>query len=410
MKNNVIKISGRFNTAICYTKVIEDEAIAQIKRMCDYEMTCGSNIRIMPDVHAGKGCTIGTTMTITDKIVPNVVGVDIGCGMYTVKFDEENLDLKKVDEIVHSIPSGMNVWNEYQEEFDFTKLICFKNLKSLEYLKRSLGTLGGGNHFIEIDESADKTKYLVIHSGSRNLGKQVAEHYQHLAIALNKDDADYQKKRNEIIQSYKIQGRKEEISDALKTLHWQYKNKEKIPEDLCYLEGEAFKNYLHDIKICQKFAIRNREKMAEIFLEKLSIKPIETFHTIHNYIDVDEMILRKGAIAAHKGEKVLIPINARDGSILAIGKGIPEWNFSAPHGAGRIMSRVKAKKNLNLNDFKAAMNGIYTTSVNENTLDEAPMAYKSLDDILDVVKSTVDVIEVLRPIYNFKSDAKGKIS
>ena len=400
----MFEIKGKVNTAICYAKVVEDEAIEQIKRMCDYEMTAGSKIRIMPDVHAGKGCTIGTTMTITDKAVPNVVGVDIGCGMYTVDLGKADIDFEKFDEAAHFVPSGMNVWEGRQERFDLTELRCYRELKDSKRLERSLGTLGGGNHFIEIDESADGTKFLVIHSGSRNLGKQVAEHYQKLAINLDRGYGEYFEKRDEIIRTYKEQGRRKEIQEALKQLLFQvYESEPSMPDDLCYLSGKYLENYLHDVVICQAFARRNREKMAEIMLDRCNMAAGTAFHTIHNYIDTDEMILRKGAIAAHEGEKVLIPINMRDGSVLAVGKGNPEWNYSAPHGAGRIMSRRKAKENLDMDEYKKTMEGIYTTSINENTLDEAPMAYKSLDDIIDVIRESVDVIDIMKPIYNFKA-------
>ena len=399
-----IEIQGKVNTAICYAKVVEEEAIEQIRRMCDYPMTEGSKIRIMPDVHSGKGCTIGTTMTITDKAVPNVVGVDIGCGMYTVDLGKGDIDLMLLDATAHFIPSGMNVWEGRQERFDLTGLKCFRELKDTRRLERSLGTLGGGNHFIEVDVSSDGTKYLVIHSGSRNLGKQVAEYYQKLAINLNRGYGDYLERRDEIIRTYKEQGRQEEIQEALKQLHWKvFGGETSIPEDLCYLTGKYLEDYLHDVEICQAFAKRSREKMAEILIEKTGLSAGDSFHTIHNYIDTDEMILRKGSIAAHEGEKVLIPINMRDGSVLAIGKGNPEWNYSAPHGAGRIMSRTKAKNTLSMDDYREAMKDVFTTSVNSQTLDEAPMAYKSLDDIIDVISESVDVIEVLKPIYNFKA-------
>lgn len=399
-----IEIKGKVNTALCYAKVVEEEAIEQIRRMCDYAIAEDSKIRIMPDVHAGKGCTIGTTMTITDKVVPNVVGVDIGCGMYTVNLGKDDVDFEKLDEAAHFIPSGREVWEGRQERFDLTDLHCYRELKDAKRLARSLGTLGGGNHFIEIDEATDGTKYLIIHSGSRNLGKQVAELYQKLAINLNRGYGEYLKKMDEIISSYKEQGRRSEIQSALKQLQWQvYESPVSIPEDLCYLEGKYLEDYLHDVEICQVFARRSREKMAEIILERTRMNGCDAFHTIHNYIDTDEMILRKGAIAAHKGERVLIPINMKDGSILAIGKGNPEWNYSAPHGAGRIMSRTKAKNELNLDEYKQAMKGIYTTSANENTLDEAPMAYKSQESIIDVIRESVDIIDVMKPIYNFKA-------
>ena len=397
----MLEIKGKVNTAICYASVIEEEAIEQIRRMCDYEFTAGSRIRIMPDVHAGKGCTIGTTMTITDKAVPNIVGVDIGCGMYTVSLGKADIDFERLDEAAHFIPSGMNVWEGRQEHFDLEQLRCYRDLKDTKRLERSLGTLGGGNHFIEIDESADGEKYLVIHSGSRNLGKQVAELYQKLAVDLSKGKEEYFKKRDEIIRTYKEQGKRKEIQAALKKIAWEQKES-LIPEDLCFLYGSYLEDYLHDVEVCQRFARRNREKMAEILLERTGIAAGEAFHTIHNYIDTEEMILRKGAIAAHVGEKVLIPINMRDGSVLAVGKGNAEWNYSAPHGAGRIMSRKAAKDKLSLEEYRETMKGIYTTSVNEATLDEAPMAYKSLDDIIDVIRDSVDIIDEMKPVYNFK--------
>ncbi len=400
----MIEIKGKMNTALCYAKVVEKEAIEQIRRMCDYPMTEGSQIRIMPDVHAGKGCTIGTTMTINGKAVPNVVGVDIGCGMYTVNLGKADIDFEKVDEAAHFIPSGRDIWDGRIERFGLTDLACYRQLKETKRLAKSLGTLGGGNHFIEIDEASDGTKYLVIHSGSRNLGKQVAELYQKLAVNLDRGYGEYLEKREEIIHTYKEQGRREEIQEALKQLHFKvYESEPTMPEDLCYLSGRYLEDYLHDVVICQTFAKRNREKMAELLLERTGMTGGEAFHTIHNYIDTEEMILRKGAIAAHKGEKVLIPINMRDGSVLAVGKGNPDWNFSAPHGAGRLMSRTDAKAKLGMKEYEESMKGIYTTSVNEYTLDESPMAYKSLDDIIDVIKDSVDIIDIMKPIYNFKA-------
>ena len=398
----MFEIKGKVNTAFCYAKIVEDEAIAQIRRMCDYEFTEGSQICIMPDVHAGKGCTIGTTMTVIDKAVPNIVGVDIGCGMLTVNLGKIDIDFEKVDEAAHYIPSGMNIWEGRQERFDLEELRCFRSLKNTKWLECSIGTLGGGNHFIEIDQSADGTKYLVIHTGSRNLGKQVAEIYQQLAIDLNKGKETYFQQRDEIIRTYKEQGRRNEIQAALDEISWN-KRETTMPEDLCFLYGSYFEDYLHDVEICQRYARRNREKIAEILLDRTGMTGTDAFHTIHNYINTEEMILRKGAIAAHKNEKVLIPINMKDGSVLAVGKGNPEWNFSAPHGAGRVMSRTKAKNTLDMQEYKKVMEGIYTTSVNEATIDEAPMAYKSLEDIIDVIKESVDVIEVLKPIYNFKA-------
>ena len=400
----MFEIKGRVNTALCYAKVVEEEAIEQIRRMCDYAISENSKIRIMPDVHSGKGCTIGTTMTICDKAVPNIVGVDIGCGMYTVSLGKTEIDFKRIDEVTHFIPSGKEVWEGRMERFDLTELDCYRNLKDTRRLERSLGTLGGGNHFIEIDEDSEGGKYLIIHSGSRNLGKQVAQFYQNLAIDLNRGYGDYLEKRDEIIKTYKEQGRRSEIQAALKDLHFQvYESQTSIPEDLCFLYGKYLDSYLKDVRICQKVASRNREKMAEIILERTGLEAGEAFHTIHNYIDTDEMILRKGAIAAHRGEKVVIPINMRDGCILAAGRGNPDWNYSAPHGAGRLMSRTKARESLSMDEYRESMKGIYTTSINENTLDEAPMAYKSLEDIIDVIRESVDIIDIMKTVYNFKA-------
>ena len=397
-------IEGKFTTALCYATVVEDEAVEQIRRMCDYPLTEGCRVRIMPDVHAGKGCTIGTTMTVTDKACPNVVGVDIGCGMYTVKLNETALDFEKIDEAAHYIPSGKNVWEGRQERFDLTQLKCYRSLKDARRLERSLGTLGGGNHFIEIDRASDGTFYLVIHSGSRNLGKQAAEIYQQLAVDLHSGKEAFFRERDALIASYKAEGRRKEIQAALKALQKQQtQTAPDVPDDLCWLYGEYLADYLHDVAICQEFARRSREKMAEVLLARTGMTGSDAFHTVHNYIDVDEMILRKGAIAAHKGEKVLIPINMRDGSVLAVGRGCAEWNYSAPHGAGRLMSRTKAQETLSMEDYVSAMEGVYTTSVNQNTLDEAPMAYKRLEDIIGAIKESVDVIEVLKPVYNFKA-------
>ena len=399
-----MEIRGRCGTAIAYAKVIEEEAVEQIRRMCDYEFTEGASIRIMPDVHWGKGCTIGTTMTVRDKVVPNLVGVDIGCGMYTVDLGKGEIDLARFDEAAHFVPSGRNLWDGRQERFDLTALRCYRALKDTKRIARSLGTLGGGNHFIEIDRSADGTNYLVIHTGSRNLGKQVAEYYQNIAIDLSHGKDKLFRARDGLIRRYKAEGRRSELQEALKDLNRGFQAKEsEIPADLAFLYGSYLEDYLHDIEICQNFARRNREVIVHVLLERTGLTAGEAFHTIHNYIDVEERILRKGAIAARVGERVLIPINMRDGSILAVGRGEPDWNWSAPHGAGRLMSRTAAKENLSMNEFRETMADVYTTAVNENTLDEAPMAYKSLADIIDVIEDSVDVIEVLKPIYNFKA-------
>lgn len=397
-------IKGKVNTAVCYAKTIEDAAVEQIRRMCDYELTRDSKIRIMPDVHAGKGCTIGTTMTVTDKACPNIVGVDIGCGMFTVKLTDRTLNFEAIDAAAHAIPSGMDVWPGRVERFDLTALRCYRSLKDTRRLERSLGTLGGGNHFIEVDRSSDGAFWLVIHSGSRNLGKQVAGIYQQLAVDLHMGKEDYFRQREEIIRTYKEQGRRSEIQATLKMLEKNYKVRTSdVPADICWLYGTYLEDYLHDVEICQQFARRSREKMAQIMLEKTGMTAETSFHTVHNYIDTGERMLRKGAIAAHKGETVLIPINMRDGSVLAVGKGNPEWNESAPHGAGRLMSRSEARETISIEDYRTSMAGIYTTSVNEQTIDESPMAYKSLADILDVIDDSVEVLDVMKPVYNFKA-------
>lgn len=395
-------IQGKVALAIAYASVIEETAIEQIRRMCDYDFTRDCKIRIMPDVHAGKGCTIGTTMTIRDKAVPNVVGVDIGCGMYTVRLHEREVDFARLDAAAHYVPSGMKVWERRQAPFDLETLKCFREIKDTRRLQCSLGTLGGGNHFIEVDRASDGTLYLIIHTGSRNLGKQVAEYYQNLAVQLNQGRETYFKKRDALIAEYKASGRRKEIQAALKALKWE-DHPLTVPEDLCYIYGEYLQDYLHDVEICQQFARRNRELIADILMVRAGLTGGEAFHTIHNCIDTDEMILRKGAIAAHKGEKVLIPINMRDGSVLAMGKGNPDWNYSAPHGAGRVMSRGTAREALSMDDYQAVMAGIYSTSINPATIDEAPMAYKSLEDIIGIIGDSVDIIDIMKPIYNFKA-------
>lgn len=400
----MIEIAGKFNTAVCYTDSLEDTAYAQIESVCNEEVFKESKIRIMPDVHAGKGCTIGTTMTITDKVVPNMVGVDIGCGMYTVALGKVDIDLEKFDEAAHFIPCGRNVWESRQERFDLSVLKCYRNLKDTKRLERSLGTLGGGNHFIEIDNDENENKYIVIHSGSRNLGTQVAEFYQGIAIDLNLGKEDYYKQKEEIIRTYKEQGRRNEIQTTLKALEKEFEAKTpSMPRELCYLYGTFMEDYLHDIKICQQFAKRNREKMAEVLLERTGLIGLEVFQTIHNYIDVDEMILRKGAVSAKNGEKLLIPINMRDGSLICVGKGNAQWNNSAPHGAGRLMSRSAAFERLTMEEYKKQMEGIYTTCVNTSTLDESPMAYKNMDEIVANIEPTAKIISHIKPIYNFKA-------
>ena len=400
----MIEIKGKFNTARVFATTVEDGVCEQIKAVCDTEAYAGSKIRIMPDVHAGKGCTIGTTMTVLDRVAPAMVGVDIGCGMYTVYLGKIDIDFEKLDEAAHFIPSGRNVWEGRQERFDLTGLRCYRNLQDSRRLERSLGTLGGGNHFIEVDVDDEGGKYLIIHSGSRNLGTQVANYYQQLAADLDIGKEEYFKKRDEIISTYKAEGRRSEIQDALKQVAKEWQAKEpSLPKELCYLHGSFMENYLHDVDICQKFAERNRARMAEIIMDRCGWTALETFQTIHNYIDVSEMILRKGSVSAKAGEKLLIPINMRDGSLICIGKGNEDWNYSAPHGAGRLMSRTAAFERLTMAEYEQQMAGIYSTCVVPDTLDESPMAYKSIDEIVENIEPTAEIIRRIKPIYNFKA-------
>lgn len=381
-----------------YTKNIEQTAKEQIDKLLEQEVFSNSKVRIMPDVHAGSGCVIGFTADLGNKVIPNIVGVDIGCGMLTVELGKIDIDFKKLDEVINEyIPSGFETHQEEQLlPFDLKKLYMYDNLKNIDRIKKSIGTLGGGNHFIEIDEDDEKNKYLVIHSGSRNLGHQVASYYQKLAIkTLNEISLE---RRNEVIDSLKKQGKQKEISKALKKL----KPLNTIPNELCYLEGIQRTEYLHDMKLCQKYALVNRERMANMILNKMDWIMITSWQTIHNYIGEDN-IVRKGAISAYKNEKVLIPINMRDGCIVGIGKGNGDWNYSAPHGAGRIMGRAKAKEKLSMNDFKESMKNIYTTSVVDETLDEAPMAYKPIEEIIKNIGDTIEIKTIIKPIYNYKA-------
>ena len=389
-----------------FTDDIEQEAINQINELLDQEAFKDSKIRIMPDVHAGKGCVIGFTGNLGDKVIPNIVGVDIGCGMLCVELGNIDLDLERLDKIIREyVPSGMNVHENQRDMFlKLEQLYCYKLLKNKDnWLEKSMGTLGGGNHFIEIDIDEDDNKYLVIHTGSRNLGKQVAEIYQEKAIKYCSYEDETKEEKRKLIKEYKEQHREKEIQDKLIEISKKYEGKTKLPKDLCYLEGKLRENYLHDMKICQEFASENRREIAFIIISKMNLGYINCFETIHNYISFEDNIVRKGAISAKKGEKVLIPMNMRDGCIIGIGKGNDDWNQSAPHGAGRIMSRMKAKKFFNLDEYKESMKDIYTTSINENTIDEAPFVYKPMQEIIDNISDTADIIKIIKPIYNFKA-------
>ncbi|GKX65957.1 RNA-splicing ligase RtcB [Clostridium sp. TW13] len=406
-----MEIKGKYNTAKVFTDNIEKEAVDQIIELCNQSFTEGCKVRIMPDTHKGASCVIGFTADLGDKVIPNIVGVDIGCGMLTVNLGKVQIDLEKLDNIIHQhVPSGMNVHEGRMVKFpELQNLKCYRNLKKTKRIERSIGTLGGGNHFIEINEGSDGTKYLVIHSGSRNLGTQVADMYQNLAIDLCSGKEDYFIKRDKIIEEYKKEGRRKEIQGALLALKRLYDElKPSYAKELCFLSGKYKEDYLYDMDICQQYATLNRNTMADIILKRLlnkGFEEFESFSTIHNYINFKDNIIRKGSVSAYKGEKLLIPLNMRDGSILAIGKGNEDWNYSAPHGAGRVMSRTKAKEKVCLEEFKASMEGVYTTSVSENTIDEAPMVYKPKEEIINNILETVDIIEIIKPIYNFKAQA-----
>ena len=405
-----------------FTDNIEQEAIDQINVLLEQPAFADCKVRIMPDVHAGAGCVIGFTADLGDKVIPNIVGVDIGCGMFTVELGRidtgingktdssivdyvTDIDYEKLDNVIRTcIPSGRNVHEEINYIFpELKNLRCYNNLKNIDWLERSMGTLGGGNHFIEIDEDFEGRKYLIIHTGSRNLGKQVADYYQNLAVELmiGRDKLAYE--RDRLIAEYKDQGRSSEIQDAIKELRntWRKKTND-IPKELCYLTGKYRDDYIYDMKICQRFAKQNRLMIALKIMLSMGWYSIDLFETVHNYIDESNMI-RKGAISAKKGEKVLIPINMRDGSLLCVGKGNEDWNCSAPHGAGRIMSRNKARESISMESFRESMTGIYTTSVCESTIDESPMAYKPMNEIINNIKDTVDILDVLKPVYNFKA-------
>lgn len=381
-----------------FTNNIDENAIEQINILMQQSTFKDCKVRIMPDVHHGKGCVIGFTSTYKDKIIPNIVGVDLNCAMLCVKLNEKNLDLQELDNVIRMyIPSGKNAHSEKQVDFDLTQLYCYSHLKNIEHIENSIGTLGGGNHFIEIDKDKNDNLYLIIHSGSRNLGVQVANYYQNIAIkSLNKDKIQDEKQR--IIKEYKEKGEAYKIQDRLKQIKIT-----NIPNDLCYVTGRDMENYLHDVDVCKRYAELNRKTMKNIILDKLNLTIDYEFETIHNYIDIPSKIVRKGAISANKDEIVLIPMNMRDGCLIAKGKGNMEWNCSAPHGAGRIMSRTKAKQNLSIDEYKETMKDIFTTCVNNDTLDEAPMVYKPMQEIINNIQDTVEIIDIIKPIFNFKA-------
>lgn len=398
----MIILNGKYNSAKVFTDIIEDAAIKQIIELCNQPMSENSSISIMPDVHAGAGCTVGTTMTITDKVVPNLVGVDIGCGMETIVLKEKHIEVQKLDKLIYEkIPSGFEIRKKphrFAEKIDLKELFCYEHINPLR-AELSIGTLGGGNHFIEADRGSDGTLYIVVHSGSRHLGVETAKYYQNEAYArLNKSsDREIQ----ELIAKLKSEDRNKQIEGEIRKL--KSTKHTDIPKHLAYAEGELFEQYIYDMKIVQEFAVLNRMAITDEIIKGMGFHTADRFTTIHNYIDTENMILRKGAVSANSDERLLIPINMRDGSLLCTGKGNPDWNFSAPHGAGRLMSRSEAKQSFTVSEYKKQMNGVYTTSVNSHTLDECPMAYKSIDDILKNIGDTVKVDDIIKPIYNFKS-------
>lgn len=390
-------LQGKYNQAKVFTNNIEPEACKQVIDLCNQDFAKDSKIRIMPDVHAGKGCTIGTTMTIHDKVVPNLVGVDIGCGMHVVILKDNKIDFEKLDKFIYAnIPSGHDIRKKEHPYISLAKLSELKCKHHIDIARAelSLGTCGGGNHFIECNKSVSGEYYLVVHSGSRHLGKQVAEHYQN--IAFNNLSSVSKEEKKKLIDEVKSQGRHKEIETELKKL------RPRINKDMAYLEGDYFNAYIHDMKIVQNYAFLNRKAIVDEIIENIGLTPIEEFTTIHNYIDMENMILRKGAVSAQKGEKIIIPINMRDGCIIAIGKGNPDWNYSAPHGAGRLYPRSKCRELISLDSFKESMKGIYSTSIGNETLDEAPEAYKPMHEILENIKDTVEIVEIIKPVYNFK--------
>lgn len=398
-----------------FTTNIDEKALDQINKLMDQPAFCDAKVRIMPDVHAGSGCTIGFTADLGDKVIPNVVGVDIGCGMYVTKLDKDtDLDLEKLDQVIHEyVPSGLNVHDTDQISIDVLKeLRCFSELKKTNWLLKSLYSLGSGNHFIEVDIDDEGYKYLVIHTGSRNLGKQVCDHYQNKAIEIHSKKNRYNEEVKEIVERCNKENRRSDIQKEIKAFKEEFENRvPDMPSDLCYSEGQDRDDYLFDMKICQGFAKENRKGIAKIILDHMDIKEdkiIETFDTIHNYISFEDNIVRKGAISARLNEKLIIPINMRDGCIIGIGKGNDDWNNSAPHGAGRIMTRMKAFNTLKLEDYKDSMEGIYTSSVSLDTIDEVPMVYKPMQEIIDNIKDTVDIIKIIKPIYNFKASDKER--
>lgn len=398
----MIELKGKYNEAKIFTDIVDEASISQVLLLLNQEFVSDSKIRLMPDIHAGAGCTIGTTMTITNKIVPNLVGVDIGCGMEVIEVKEKHIELEKLDKLIYEkIPSGFNIrekTHRYFKDINLEELYCYKKIDKRR-AEKSLGTLGGGNHFIEANKDDEGNIYIVVHSGSRHLGLEVANYYQEEGYKELNGSA--QKDIDALIMDLKAQGKQKEIQKSIAVL--KNTKRTNIPKQLAYVSDGLFIQYIHDMKIIQKYAELNRQAMMDEIVKGMKLHIVDQFTTIHNYIDTEAMILRKGAVSAKKGEKLLIPINMRDGSLICIGKGNDEWNQSAPHGAGRLMSRSAAKSSFTVSEFKKQMEGIYTTSVNRDTLDECPMAYKGMDDIVGNIDDTVEIDRIIKPIYNFKA-------
>ena len=397
----MLELQGKYATAKVFTDVVDEASISQVISLLNQPYVEGERVRMMPDIHAGAGCTIGTTMTIRDKICPNLVGVDIGCGMETIRIKESHIEPERLDKVIREgIPSGFNIRtnaHRFSKSIDLSGLCCAKKV-NIDRAYNSIGTLGGGNHFIEANTDDEGSIYIVVHSGSRHLGLEIANHYQEAAYnaltSYSKEEID------SVIDTLKASGRANEIQGALKRLK---SKRSPVPKHLAYVEGSLFDQYLHDMRIAQRFAELNRQAMMDTIVKGMGFHVEEQFTTIHNYIDIDNMILRKGSVSAQAGERLLIPINMRDGSLLCTGKGNEDWNFSAPHGAGRLMSRSVAKETFTVSEFEKEMEGIYTTSVGRSTLDECPMAYKGMEDIVGNIEPTVGVDAVIKPIYNFKA-------
>ena len=412
----MIEVKGTYNTAKLFTDTADDVTIAQVRNLMNQPSVEGAKVRIMPDCHAGAGCVIGTTMTITDKVIPNLVGVDIGCGMLATKLKEERINLPKFDSVSQAeVPAGMKMrrtQHSRADEISVADLACYKKKNchvSEEVFRLSLGTLGGGNHFWELDRDEEGGIWLVVHTGSRRSGKDVAEYYQrqafeHLNMTGEKYKAALAEKRDAFIDQMKAEGREKELGKLLaKWQAAQEKPEVTVPYEVAWCEGELFEDYIHDMKIMQEYAKLNRRIITEVILKNCKLHAVEQFETIHNYIDTDHMILRKGSVSAREGERLLIPINMRDGALICIGKGNDDWNQSAPHGAGRLMSRSEARNSISMKEYTESMSGIYTTSVNKGTLDESPMAYKPIDEIVKNIEPTAEIVSHIRPIYNFKA-------